>query len=166
MNEKTKTNLFIISLIAVALWAVSVSIAAGIFFHGRNTARDELTAIREATTDERLQSNLDSISTRNVELERINKDLSDELRTASAVNTKLTGIIDRAARLAESGRQSVQEARQSVDGASGTVNELRNNYHQLANLVITSERNYNAIIGELGKGADVGGADGGTASGE
>jgi hypothetical protein len=157
MNEKitfdyVKTHLFAIVLFIVALWAVSASIAAGIFYHGRNTARAELSAIKEAPVVSFLQSDIDSIARRNAELERFNRELSTELRTAADAGTKLAGIINNAAGLAESGRKSLRDAGQSVSGIAGTVNELRNNYQRLAELVIASERNYSAIIGELNRG--------------
>jgi ABC-type transporter Mla subunit MlaD len=125
----------------------------------RNAARTELTAIKEVPADAWLQRDIDSISARNIELERYNRELADELRTASDANTKLTGIIDNAAGLAESGRQSIRDIRQSVSGAAGTVNELRDNYNQLANLAVRSEGNYNAIIGELDRGTAAGVSD-------
>jgi hypothetical protein len=169
MNEKTqfdfvktdsvKPNLYIIGLFILFVWAISVSIAAGIFHHGRNIARSELAAIKEVPADEWLQSDINSISKRNAELEQFNRELSDELRAVSADSTKLAGIISSASRLAESGRQSLRDAGQSARGIAGTINELRDNYQRLANIVIAIERNYNAIIGELNKSAEMVGSN-------
>jgi hypothetical protein len=160
MDEKTRTNLYRIGLIVVGLWAISASIAAGIFYYGRNTVRAELAAIREEKPDSELQSDLDSVSSRNTELERVNRELSAEIRSALASNIELTGIIDRASGLAESGQQLVRDTQQSIIGVTGTVEQLRDNYNRLTIFAIRSEGNYSAIIDELDQSSDMGGSDG------
>ncbi len=160
MNEKTKTNLYRISLVVIGLWAISASVAAGIFYHGRNTARTELAEIRTANPGIILQSDLDALYANNVQLIAINEALSSELEYARTSTTELSFIIDRATGLAESGRQSLLDTRQSITGITNTVEQLRNNYQQLTDFVVRSESNYNAIIDELNKGSNVGGTDG------
>jgi hypothetical protein len=161
MNEKTKSTLFIIGLVVLGFWGIGVSIAAGVFHYGRDKARDELAAIRAVPADADLQATIDSLTARNENLQRDNDELTAELTAANANTTRLTGIIDTATGLASGGLQSIQDARQSTDGITNTVGELRNNYNKLADFARTSEANYTAIINELGRSGTVGQPDGG-----
>ncbi|MDR1216003.1 MAG: hypothetical protein LBK25_04905 [Treponema sp.] len=166
MNEKIMSTLFIIGLIVMGLWAITASIAAWIFHNGRDEARIELATIREAPANAELQASIDAIQQRNAALEQDNAKLTATLDNANANKSKLAGIIDNATGLAETGRQSIRDARQTISGLTETISELRNNYNHLANLVITSERNYSAIISELNKGSTMGGINGATLTGE
>jgi hypothetical protein len=166
MNEKTKTTLFVIAIIVLGLWGIGVSIAAGVFRYGRDKARSELVAIREAPADANLQAAIDSLAERNSNLQRDNDGLTAELTDANANTARLTGIIDTATGLANGGLQSIRNARQSTGGITNTVGDLRNNYNRLASLAIASETNYRAIIAKLNEGSTVGGINGASATGK
>jgi predicted nucleic acid-binding Zn-ribbon protein len=152
MHEKTKSNLYRIGLIAIALWAVSASIAAGVFYHGRNTARTELAAIQKAKPVSELQNDFDAISKRNTELERLNGGLANEL-------DKATGFINDIRKHAERGRGLILDAGQTTNDIRDTVIRLQDRDRRFTKFT-------QQLLNLLASRAELGGSDGRTAPGE
>jgi hypothetical protein len=151
MNGKTKSTLFIIGLIVFGLWGICASVAAVVFYSGRDKARSELSAIRSAKPADSLQLNL----------ARAETERDAAFRQLDLANQRIDALErygQRTIGLADEGIGLIQSARSTTGDIAETVGQLRDNYNRLAAIIVRIADNYNVAPGESesGVGADAG----------
>jgi hypothetical protein len=151
MNEKSKNILGYIGLFVLGLWAIGASVTAGIGWSRYHSAASELSAIRSAKPTDSIQLNLTK-----AEIER-----DATFRQLDIANQRIDSLEQcgqRTIGLADEGIGLIQSATSTTGDIAETVRQLRDNYNQLAAIIIRIADNYNAVPGESesGIGADTG----------
>jgi hypothetical protein len=151
MNEKSKNILCYIGLFVFGLWAIGASVTAGIGWSRYHSVAGELSAVRSAKPTESLQLNL----------ARAETERDAAFRQLDLANQRIDALEQhgqRTIRLANEGIGLIQSARSTTGDIAETVKQLRDNYNQLASIIIRIADNYNTAPGESesGIGADAG----------
>jgi hypothetical protein len=141
MNEKSKNILCYIGLFVFGLWAIGASVTAGIGWSRYHSAASDLSAIRSAKPTDSIQLNLAK-----AEIER-----DTAFRQLDLANRRIDTLEQYGQQtigLADEGIGLIQSARSTTGDIAETVRQLRDNYNQLAAIIIRIADNYNTAPGE------------------
>jgi hypothetical protein len=145
MNEKSKNIFCYIGLFVLGLWAISASVTAGIGWSRYHSAAGELSAIRSANPTGAVQLDLAKAETEYDAALRYLDLANQRIDTLEQYRQQTIG-------LANEGIGLIQSARSTTGDIAGTVNQLRDNYNQLAAIIIRIADNHNAAPGEFESG--------------